>query len=105
MYALSVQQVGLESVFGANRVPFASATPVILVARRALKRAGVTGLGRRHSHIFRHTLATSMIRSGASLTEIGEVLRHQEPDTTRIYAKVDVDSLRRLSLPWPGGAR
>ncbi|UOK73827.1 tyrosine-type recombinase/integrase [Ancylobacter polymorphus] len=86
-------------------VPFASATPVILVARRALKRAGVTGLGRRHSHIFRHTLATSMIRSGASLTEIGEVLRHQEPDTTRIYAKVDVDSLRRLSLPWPGGAR
>lgn len=84
--------------------PFASAMPVILVARRALKRAGITGLGRRHSHVFRHTLATRMIRSGASLTEIGQILRHQEPDTTRIYAKVDVDSLRRLSLPWPGGA-
>ena len=43
-----------------------------------------------------------MIRSGASLNEIGQVLRHQEPDTARIYAKVDVAGLRSLSLAWPG---
>lgn len=85
--------------------PFASATPVILIARRALKRAGVTGLASQHSHVFRHTLATSMIRSGASLTEIGQVLRHQQPDTTRIYAKVDVEGLRALCLPWPVGVQ
>jgi hypothetical protein len=46
-----------------------------------------------------------MIRSGASLKEIGQVLRHQEPDTARIYAKVDVAGLRSLSLAWPGGAQ
>lgn len=87
----------------APRSPFTSATPVILIARRALHRAGVTGLGRK-SHSFRHTLATNLIRAGASLNEIAQVLRHQDADTARIYAKVDVESLRTLSLPWPGGA-
>ena len=43
--------------------------------------------------------------SGASLTEIGEVLRHRSPQTTTIYAKVDLKALRTLALPWPGGAR
>ena len=46
-----------------------------------------------------------MIRSGATLNEIGQVLRHQAPDTARIYAKVDVAGLRRLSLTWPGGVQ
>jgi hypothetical protein len=44
-----------------------------------------------------------MINSGSSLPEIGELLRHRYPDTTRIYAKVDLPSLRTLALPWPGG--
>jgi site-specific recombinase XerD len=85
--------------------PFATATPVILLAGRALRRAGVEGVARRYSHVFRHSLATGMIRAGASLNEIGQVLRHQSPDTTRIYAKVDIAALRRLSLAWPGGAQ
>jgi site-specific recombinase XerD len=46
-----------------------------------------------------------MLRQGASLAEIGEVLGHRNPDTTRIYAKVDLDRLRTLALPWPGGER
>jgi site-specific recombinase XerD len=57
------------------------------------------------AHQFRHALATQMLRRGASLTEIGEVLRHRSPQTTTIYAKVDLKALRTLALPWPGGAR
>jgi len=57
------------------------------------------------AHQFRHALATQMLRGGASLTEIGEVLRHRSPQTTTIYAKVDLDALRPLALPWPGGGR
>ena len=57
------------------------------------------------AHQFRHALATEMLRHGASLTEIGEVLRHRSPQTTMIYTKVDIESLRALALPWPGGGR
>jgi site-specific recombinase XerD len=71
------------------------------VIRRSLKRAGIdaptTG-----AHQFRHGLASEMLRGGASLGEIGEVLGHRHPQTTAIYAKVDVDALRTLALPWPG---
>lgn len=71
---------------------------------RALARAGIDSV-RKGGHLFRHTLATEMLRRGASLSEIGEVLRHRSANTTRIYAKVDLTALRRLALPWPGGGR
>jgi site-specific recombinase XerD len=58
---------------------------------------------RKGAHLFRHTLATEMLRQGASLAEIGELLRHRHPNTTTIYAKVDLPALRGLALPWPGG--
>ncbi len=45
-----------------------------------------------------------MLRGGASLPEIGEVLRHRSPLSTSIYAKVDIAALRALALPWPGSA-
>jgi site-specific recombinase XerD len=51
----------------------------------------------------RHSLATHMLRKGASLAEIGEILRHQLPNTTEIYTKVDIVSLRSLAQPWLGG--
>ena len=74
------------------------------LVRHSLTRAGIkaptTG-----AHQFRHALATQMLRHGASLTEIGEVLRHRSPETTKIYTKVDLDALRTLALPWPGGLR
>lgn len=74
------------------------------IVRDALERAGVDA-PTKGAHQFRHGLATEMLRRGASLTEIGEVLRHRSPETTTIYAKVDLDALRTLALPWPGGAR
>ena len=55
------------------------------------------------AHRLRHTAATEMLRGGASLSEIAQVLRHRHLDTTAIYAKVDRVSLRQLAQPWPGG--
>lgn len=57
------------------------------------------------AHQFRHALATEMLHHGASLAEIGDVLRHRSPETTKIYTSIDLDSLRTLALPWPGGVR
>ena len=74
------------------------------IVKCSLEKAGIVS-ARKGAHLLRHSLATDMLRKGASLDEIGEVLRHRSPDTTAIYAKVDLDSLRTLALPWPGGAR
>jgi site-specific recombinase XerD len=82
--------------------PFSTATPVILIAGRALRRAKVTGTRSHHAHIFRHTLATTAVRSGVGLTELAQLLRHKDPNTTRIYAKFDIEALRSLSRPWAG---
>jgi len=71
---------------------------------RALKHAGVES-AHTGAHVLRHSLATSLLRQGGSLDEIGELLRHQSPNTTAIYAKVDVTALHTLALPWPGGGR
>ncbi len=74
------------------------------IVKYALARAGIDA-PHRGSHQFRHALAVRMLRGGASFAEIGEVLRHHSPQTTSIYARVDLDTLRPLALPWPGGAR
>jgi len=86
-------------------VGFASGCAITMIAKTALDRVGIKGCAHRGAHIFRHSLATELLRSGATLTEIGQLLRHQSHDTTRIYAKVDIEALRTLSLPWPGGAQ
>ena len=94
-------------VFLRSKAPirgFLSQCAIGSIIRHALQRTGIraptTG-----AHQFRHALATQMLRHGASLTEIGEVLRHRSLQTTTIYAKVDLTALRTLALPWPGGAR
>ncbi len=74
------------------------------IVRRTLARAGLNPLNH-GAHLLRHSLATNLLRSGASLTQIGQVLRHQQVQTTEIYAKVDVNALRALAQPWPGGAQ
>ncbi len=74
------------------------------MVRNALERAGIDS-PRKGAHQFRHALACQMLKQGASLSEIGELLRHHSPQTTAIYAKVDLDSLASLALSWPGGAR
>jgi integrase/recombinase XerD len=63
--------------------------------------AARAGLGAIHAHRLRHTAATQMLRAGASLEEVGQVLRHRQLLTTAIYAKVDRDALRQLARPWP----
>jgi site-specific recombinase XerD len=76
---------------------------ICCVIRRALKRAGLNP-DFKGAHLLRHSLATNMLRRGASLDEIGQLLRHVHPTTTQIYAKVDIEALRRIALPWIGGA-
>jgi site-specific recombinase XerD len=89
----------------APHVGFASGCAITMIAKAALERAGIRGYAQQGAHIFRHSLATELLRSGATLSEIGQLLRHESHDTTRIYAKVDIDALRTLSLPWPGGVQ
>ena len=72
------------------------------VMRSACRRAGMTPVG---THRLRHTVACELLRHGAGLVEIGQVLRHQNLATTAIYAKVDRQALSRLALPWPGSDR
>jgi site-specific recombinase XerD len=71
------------------------------IVRKACRRAGVAPVG---AHRLRHTAATAMLRAGASLAEVGQVLRHRSAATTAIYAKVDRAALRAVARPWPGGA-
>jgi len=73
---------------------------VTTIVRRALARAGLDPAFK-GAHVLRHSLATSMLRSHASMREIGEVLRHRVSSTTEIYAKLDFDALRPLAHPWP----
>lgn len=97
------RRVPTRSLFLTSRAPYRSAiaATIVGISGRALRKADVaTGGG----HRLRHTAATMMLRRGASLTEIAQVLRHRHIDTTAIYAKVDRDALRALAQPWPGGA-
>lgn len=83
---------------------FASSAAVCTIVKRALDRAGLNP-PYKGCHVLRHSLATRMLRQGASLFEIGGILRHRHPDTTAIYAKVDLVALRTLAQVWPGGAK
>ena len=56
-------------------------------------------------HRLRHALAGELLRQGAGLVAISQVLRHQDLATTALYAKVDLDALRQVAQPWPGAAR
>lgn len=86
----------------APRVGFSTSTAICDVVRRALTRAGISS-ARKGAHLLRHSLAVRMLRSGASLAQIGDVLGHQSPSTTEIYTKVDFGSLHELAMPWPVG--
>jgi len=96
-------RTSVRRVFLRSRAPYRalSTKGISAAVRNALQRAGISTGG---AHLLRHTAATEMLRCGASLPEIGNVLRHRQIDTTAIYAKVDHGFLRMLALPWPGGA-
>jgi site-specific recombinase XerD len=92
-----------RKVFLRSRAPFdglKSHSDISQMVARAIARAGIetecTG-----AHQLRHALAVEMLQQGATLTDIGQVLRHRSPETTRQYAKVDLAALREVALPWP----
>ena len=72
------------------------------VVERACKRAGLLHVG---PHRLRHALAAELLRRGAGLVAISQVLRHQDLATTALYAKVDLGALRQVAQPWPGALR
>ena len=89
----------------APRRGFAHSPTLTTIVRRALARAGLTP-SFKGAHLLRHSLATSMLRSGATMGEIAEILRHRIAQHNEIYAKVDFHGLRSLAHPWPiGGAQ
>lgn len=83
------------------RVGLARPCAIDHIVRLAFSRAGVRPRPRHVAHLFRHSLATRMIRRGASIPDIAEVLRHRSQSTTAIYAKVSLDALRAVARPWP----
>jgi integrase/recombinase XerD len=97
--------VTIDRVFLCAKAPFRalrSGGAVSDIVRGALRAAGIENPPTRGANLIRHTTATTMLRAGATLDEIGTILRHKSPDTTAHYAKVDVATLRQITQPWPG---
>jgi site-specific recombinase XerD len=97
----------VRNVFIRSRAPrqgLRGPSAVSCIVFRALRRAGIDSPCK-GAHLLRHSLATQMLGNGASLNEIGEILRHRNPQTTTIYAKVDLASLHALAIAWPGGVQ
>ena len=93
---------GRREVFLLARAPIRPLSPrtVSSIVRLACRRAGVAVVG---AHRLRHTLACEMVSADVPLVQIGQVLRHRSRQTTANYARVDLDRLRLLAAPWPGG--
>jgi integrase/recombinase XerD len=89
------------------RVGLAGPGAIDHIVRLAFVHAGLHLASGGAAHLFRHSLATQMIRHGASMAEISEVLRHRSQKSTAIYAKVSFEALRGVARPWPatGGAQ
>jgi len=98
------RSVGTRRVFLTLRPPHRPVLPGLVgeVVQRACRRSGLPVVG---AHRLRHTLATELLRQGASLVDISQVLRHRDLATTAVYAKVDLSRLRQVARPWPGAAR
>jgi site-specific recombinase XerD len=94
----------IRQVFLAGKAPMRAIRPDLVsdVTRRACQRVGIPGVG---AHRLRHALATELLRQGATLVEVSQVLRHRDLATTAVYAKVDLGSLRDVAQPWPGAAQ
>lgn len=93
-----------REVFMRSYAPLRGLSPegVSEVVRSASERAGLGSFG---SHRLRHTAGTEMLRAGASLSDVAQVLRHRSITTTAIYAKVDHRALRELAMAWPKDER
>jgi len=96
----AVRSTTTRALFVRSRAPYdtVSVGAIVRIAATAMRAVGIMSGG---AHRLRHTAATQMLRRGASLTEIAQVLRHRHVDTTAIYAKVDHDALRTIAQAWP----
>ena len=108
-YLLSARpRVDEETMFVTARAPhrkISGRSAISRIARAALDRADVQTQGTRGAYVFRHSVATNMLRAGATLDAVGALLRHRSSESTTIYAKVDIDMLREVAQPWiEGGA-
>jgi len=93
-----------DALFLRSRAPFRafqSHAAVSVIVSTAIRRAGIKRPSRGAAHLLRHSIATTMLRQGASLQEISALLRHRSIETTQIYAKVDVSGLQQIAQPWP----
>ena len=93
-----------DRLFLRSRAPFRgfrSHPAVSVIVATAFRRAGIKRPGRGAAHLLRHSVASSMLRQGASLQELSALFRHRSIDTTQIYAKIDVTSLQQIAQPWP----
>lgn len=97
-------QTDADALFVRCRAPFrafANHCAVSVVVARAMRRAGVNCPGGGAAHALRHSVATSMLREGASLQDIAVILGHRSITTTQLYAKVDLPGLRQITQVWP----
>lgn len=97
-------EVAIDRIFLCSKAPFRqlrSGSIISGIVRAGLRRAGIENPPSHGANLLRHTTATMMLRAGATLDEIGTVLRHKSPDTTAHYAKVDVAALQQIAQPWP----
>jgi site-specific recombinase XerD len=103
--ARSTRRVFLRTI--APRVPLSGPASIGHIVRRAMAKAGVERPMQIAAHLFRHTLASSMLQHGASLRDISEVLRHRALVSTEVYAKINLGALQEVARPWPaqGGGR
>src|SRR5262249_57553595 len=96
-----------REIFLARTAPFLplkDSSAVGKLVRRQMQRAEIARPSA-GAHLFRHTVATQMVRRGASFKDVADVLGHQSLQTTTIYAKLDLATSPQLALPWPGGRR
>jgi len=101
-------RAAIDRVFLCANAPFRPLRSGMIVSgivRAALRRAGITNPPSHGANLLRHTAATMMLRAGATLDEIGTVLRHKSPNTTTHYAKVDIAALQQVAQPWPKEGR
>jgi site-specific recombinase XerD len=95
-----------RQIFLRKQAPYQALSWSSIICRavkRLLRHAGVEG-HRLAAHCLRHTVATQMVRGGASFQEVADVLGHKALQSTGVYAKLDDQSLLQVALPWPGGA-
>jgi integrase len=101
-------RTGSAAVFLNYRPPYrplAGPSAVSTMAKRALLSIGFAPGPQIGAHTFRHTVASEMVSKGATFKEVADVLGHQSLQTTGIYAKLDLQALAAVALPWNGGAK